>query len=81
MRKRIEQAIRIAFGAGTIVGIICGSIIGFNIGAGNIKLPEQKEPCYGVYCDCIELDIYGHEIPKTKHWHCGVHGHDCEYGN
>jgi hypothetical protein len=81
-KERTMKAIKVAFTTGAIIGSIAGSLIGYGVGTGklHIELPEQQEPCYAVQCDCVERDIYGHEIPKAKNWHCGVHGHDCEYG-
>jgi hypothetical protein len=79
-KQKIKQALTIVFVTGCIVGGITGGIIGYLFGTGILQLPEPTEPCYAVQCDCIERDIYGHEIPKSKNWHCGLHGHDCEYG-
>lgn len=78
--KRIKKAIKIAFVTGAIIGSMAGSIIGYSIGAGklNAELPEQQEQCYAVQCDCV--DVWGKPVSYTKSYHCGLHGHDCIYG-
>lgn len=81
--QRIKVAIKLAFAGGIIVGVIVGGLIGNAIGSGKLKieLPKQEQPCYAVQCDCIERDAYGRVKPyKDKNYHCGLHGHNCEYG-
>ena len=79
-KERIKTAIKVAFTTGAIIGSIAGSLIGYGVGTGklHIELPEQEEPCYAVQCEC--KDIWGNPVSYTKHYHCGLHGHDCEYG-
>ena len=78
MRKeRIKRAIKAAFTTGVVIGSIVGSIIGYCIGAGKLQLPEQKEQCYAKQCNC--KDIWGNPV-SYNNYHCGVHGHECSYG-
>ena len=74
--QRIKVAIKVAFGVGILIGSIGGVAIGYNVGAGNIQLPEQNM-CW--QNECVHYDREsGGTIVYEKEVCCGEHGHNCE---
>lgn len=75
--ERIKVAIKVAFTTGILIGSIGGSAIGYNVGAGNIQLPEKEKSCYLIECVHYDREPDG-TIVYEKEGCCGEHGHNCE---
>jgi hypothetical protein len=82
-RERIKTALKVAFATGFIAGSISFGIFGYNVGAGNIELPEiefhlpENNPCYPRECTHYSREIIGGAMIYEKDCCCGTHGHDC----
>jgi hypothetical protein len=86
-RDELKKVLWKVLATGIVIGIIVTSTI-FGailvktevITLPEIKIPKQEEPCYAVACEC--KDIHGNYvwIYGGKRYHCGLHQHDCEYG-
>ena len=89
VKADLEKALWKVLGLGVLiggitVGGICGGIL---VKTGVLEVPttkiEQEEPCYPVAClpdECYDSFHRPMSIQSGKSYHCGLHGHDCEYG-